>query len=85
MSLEALASSVALEDAAPSGSLRNHVVALVGLGYVGLSTALSLSDERARIIGFDVSESRLTAIKDARVDLLLEIGHGSPASCRTTS
>ena len=53
-----------------SESLRDHVIALVGLGYVGLSTALSLADHDASVIGFDVSESRLSAVKDARVDLL---------------
>lgn len=45
-------------------------VAVVGLGYVGLPTALSFTDIGAEVIGFDVSESRLTAIKAKRVDLL---------------
>jgi UDP-N-acetyl-D-glucosamine dehydrogenase len=45
-------------------------VAVVGLGYVGLPTALSLADHGARIIGYDVSETRLADIKASRVDLL---------------
>jgi len=45
-------------------------VAVVGLGYVGLPTALSLADRGARIIGYDVSEDRLTDIKNGHVDLL---------------
>ena len=45
-------------------------VAVVGLGYVGLPTALSLADHGARIIGYDVSEARLADIKSGRVDLL---------------
>lgn len=61
----------ALGEAGPQGeSMRDHVIAVVGLGYVGLSTALSLADRQAHIIGYDVCESRLTAIKAARVDLL---------------
>jgi len=45
-------------------------IAVVGLGYVGLPTALSFAGEGAEVIGFDVDETRLTAIKDSRVDLL---------------
>lgn len=44
-------------------------VAVVGLGYVGLPTALSLADGGAQIIGYDVSESRLADIKSGQVDL----------------
>ena len=44
-------------------------IAVVGLGYVGLPTALSFANEGAEVIGFDVDETRLTAIKAARVDL----------------
>ena len=51
-------------------ALMGQDVAVVGLGYVGLPTALSLADHGARIIGFDVSEARLADIKSGRVDLL---------------
>jgi UDP-N-acetyl-D-glucosamine dehydrogenase len=51
-------------------TLHGHTVAVVGLGYVGLPTALSFADEGADIIGCDVSETRLTDIKSGRVDLL---------------
>jgi nucleotide sugar dehydrogenase len=44
-------------------------VAVVGLGYVGLPTALSLADSGAKIIGYDVSEDRLADIKSGLVDL----------------
>jgi len=44
-------------------------VAIVGLGYVGLPTALSLADHGARIVAYDVSETRLADIKAGRVDL----------------
>ncbi len=45
-------------------------IAVVGLGYVGLPTALLFAGGGAEVIGFDVDEARLTAIKDSRVDLL---------------
>ena len=37
-------------------------IAVVGLGYVGLPTALSFAGEGAEVIGFDVDETRLTAM-----------------------
>lgn len=54
-----------------TGFVAGHTrVAVVGLGYVGLPTALSFADLGTEVIGFDVSETRLSAIKDMRVDLL---------------
>ncbi|WNG92964.1 nucleotide sugar dehydrogenase [Mycobacterium sp. ITM-2016-00318] len=55
---------------APALALSGRTVAVVGLGYVGLPTALSLADHGAAIVGYDVSETRLADIKSARVDLL---------------
>jgi UDP-N-acetyl-D-glucosamine dehydrogenase len=53
-------------DAATTGG----TVAVVGLGYVGLPTALSLLGSGARVIGLDASDSRLDAIWAQEVDLL---------------
>jgi UDP-N-acetyl-D-glucosamine dehydrogenase len=53
-----------------SGQLKALQIAVVGLGYVGLPTALSFAAEDAEVIGLDVSETRLAAIKDLRVELL---------------
>ncbi len=53
-----------------ANALRGRRVAVVGMGYVGLPTALSLAGHGAEIIGCDVSESRLTEIKSGRADLL---------------
>jgi UDP-N-acetyl-D-glucosamine dehydrogenase len=50
--------------------LEGQKVAIVGLGYVGLPTALSLADHGARIIGYDLSETRLADIKSGQVDML---------------
>ncbi|MBV9351858.1 MAG: nucleotide sugar dehydrogenase, partial [Mycobacterium sp.] len=51
-------------------ALQGRRIAVVGLGYVGLPTALSFADEGAEMIGYDISESRLTDVKSGRVDLL---------------
>lgn len=45
-------------------------VAVVGLGYVGLPTALALLEAGNDVIGIDVSERRLDAIRSGDVDLL---------------
>jgi nucleotide sugar dehydrogenase len=47
-------------------------VAVVGLGYVGLPTALSLHARGRRVLGVDISRPRLAAIRDGAVDLLDE-------------
>ena len=44
-------------------------LAVVGLGYVGLPTVLALHDGGADVIGIDVSERRLQAIRAHDVDL----------------
>ena len=46
------------------------VVAVVGLGYVGLPTAIALRAAGARIIGIDVSNKRLQAIRAGEAELL---------------
>lgn len=45
-------------------------VAIVGLGYVGLPTALALHAQGGSVLGFDVSAPRLAAVRDRTVDLL---------------
>ncbi len=45
-------------------------VAIVGLGYVGLPTALSFTTVGRRVVGVDVSERRLAAIRAGEVDLV---------------
>ena len=60
--------------AADGGNGNGHAtatwsVAIVGLGYVGLPTALALHGRCPRIIGVDVSEERLAAIKAGEADL----------------
>ncbi|MET8583064.1 nucleotide sugar dehydrogenase [Streptomyces collinus] len=45
-------------------------VGIIGLGYVGLPTALALLESGLRVIGVDVDPARLDAIRDQRVDLV---------------
>lgn len=45
-------------------------IAVVGLGYVGLPTALAHHHAGARVLGLDVSPSRLSAIAQGDVDLI---------------
>ncbi|MFC8536648.1 nucleotide sugar dehydrogenase [Streptomyces sp. NPDC057249] len=45
-------------------------VAVVGLGYVGLPTALALHASGTRVTGMDVSPARLDAVRRRAVDLL---------------
>jgi nucleotide sugar dehydrogenase len=44
-------------------------VAIMGLGYVGLPTALALLEAGTDVVGVDVSAGRLAAIRARRVDL----------------
>lgn len=44
-------------------------VAIVGLGYVGLPTAVGLRQPDSKVLGIDVSRDRLRAIQDGDVDL----------------
>lgn len=50
--------------------MANANVAVVGLGYVGLPTAISFAESGCCVIGIDTSEERLAAIKAGFVDLL---------------
>jgi UDP-N-acetyl-D-glucosamine dehydrogenase len=57
---------------APNRSKRagHTVVAVVGLGYVGLPTAIALRNAGCRIVGIDVSGPRLSAIRGGEAELL---------------
>lgn len=58
-------------------------VAIVGLGYVGLPTALALATQGVRVLGLDASRNRLAAIADGEVDLVPD-DHARLASLRGT-
>lgn len=44
--------------------------AVVGLGYVGLPTALALATRGVEVLGIDTSRDRLASVRNGRVDLL---------------
>ena len=54
------------------GTGRNGAVAVVGLGYVGLPTALGLLAAGRTVVGLDIDPERLDDVRRARVDLLPE-------------
>jgi UDP-N-acetyl-D-glucosamine dehydrogenase len=61
-----------IPTAAPiqTSAAANAVVAVVGLGYVGLPTAIAMRNAGCRIVGIDVSAKRLDAIRTGRAELL---------------
>ena len=67
-------------DRAPSGTPAEQpehtgpvlTSCILGLGYVGLPTALSLTSHDQRVLGVDISPARLARIRSGEVDLLDE-------------
>jgi UDP-N-acetyl-D-glucosamine dehydrogenase len=53
----------------PRDATRPGLIAVVGLGYVGLPTALALRQAGRSVLGIDISERRLTEIRDRLCDL----------------
>jgi UDP-N-acetyl-D-glucosamine dehydrogenase len=47
-----------------------YELCILGLGYVGLPTALSLTSHEQRVLGVDISQARLAKIRSGEVDLL---------------
>lgn len=66
-------------------------VAVIGLGYVGLPTALALFTSAARVIGVEVSDDRIERIRNGEPDLLpldrerLAAARGNSGRFRVTS
>jgi UDP-N-acetyl-D-glucosamine dehydrogenase len=62
--------SAAKRPLSPVQLLQPTTVAILGLGYVGLPTALALVQGGVSVLGVDVSTARLQAIRERRVDLI---------------
>src|SRR5579872_5230118 len=56
-----------------TGCAMERGFAVVGLGYVGLPVALALARKFSPVIGFDISERRITALRGGR-DATGEVG-----------
>lgn len=46
-----------------SQKLTNENIAVIGLGYVGFPLSISLAKQYERVVGFDISERRVTTLK----------------------
>src|SRR5947208_13665313 len=57
-------------SAALNGNAHRFDVAVVGLGYVGLPTALAFHAAGRRVLGVDVDVNRLAAIRNEQADLV---------------
>ena len=65
-----LAATAPVHGTAESEQPFSFDVAVVGLGYVGLPTALAINASGRRVLGLDVSEARLAIIRSEAADLL---------------
>lgn len=61
---------IGVRAADPDPTAANAVVAVVGLGYVGLPTAIAMAGAGCEIVGIDTSARRLRAIADGEAELL---------------
>ncbi len=57
------------DSSGPDMQVAGRTVAVVGLGYVGLPTALGLAALGSKVIGIDVNPRRIAAIRAGEVDL----------------
>ena len=62
-------SSAALPSA-PDHRTHDYDIAIVGLGYVGLPTALAYHHAGARVLGLEISPQRIASIRAGSADLL---------------
>ena len=46
--------------------MKSQKIAIIGLGYVGLPTALALAEKKISVIGFDINEKRVADLNKAK-------------------
>jgi UDP-N-acetyl-D-glucosamine dehydrogenase len=61
---------LAADGSSAATEVEHAIVAVVGLGYVGLPTALALRSAGHKIVGIDTAGRRLDAIRTGEVELL---------------
>ncbi len=59
-----------IEGTTRPGTVFDADVAIVGLGYVGLPTALAYHHAGSRVVALDIASTRLSAIRAGEVDLV---------------
>jgi UDP-N-acetyl-D-glucosamine dehydrogenase len=64
------ATGLAGDRSSTATEIEHAIVAVVGLGYVGLPTALALRSAGHKIVGIDTAARRLDAIRGGEVELL---------------
>jgi UDP-N-acetyl-D-glucosamine dehydrogenase len=67
---------------------RDVTVGVVGLGYAGLPLALAFAEAGLDVIGIDLSDERVSAVRDRRsylVDVPAERYHGLPGALEATT
>jgi UDP-N-acetyl-D-glucosamine dehydrogenase len=64
------AAGLAGDRPSAASEVEHAIVAVVGLGYVGLPTAIALRSAGHKIVGIDTSERRLQQIRDGEAELL---------------
>src|SRR3954451_20661203 len=57
--------TAAQHDLAQKCENRTALIGIIGLGYVGLPLALLFSEQRFRVTGFDIDESKVKTLNDA--------------------
>lgn len=62
--------------------ISDKIIAVIGLGYVGLPLAVEFSKKGFQVIGFDIDEKRITELKDNK-DKTLEV-HSSDLNLAKT-
>jgi len=72
MTQQAFAATDQYQAPEPAGTdtlTRPTTVGVVGLGYVGLPTAVALTTSRVGVVGIDVNATRISAIRNLDVDM----------------
>ena len=60
---------ISIEETLDKIKTKNALIGIVGLGYVGLPLALAFGSKNFRVIGFDIDEAVIKALKQGNLIL----------------